>query len=493
MKKLFVLLVLLGSIFEVSALSCTDLQKNLVRGAENSDVLALQGFLYEKGYLKANPNGYFGAGTLTAVKNYQGAKGLARSGQVFPLTRETIKKESCGSTNTRPSPSQAKQSSSEVKATTTVVAPSASKVLTPQEIRQRDVNAILAALYKAYKDTGEYPISYSTSSAWRICRYGIGECVGYVEIASRIVPKYLSEIPRDPAMGSSTDSGYTIYRESSTNNLVVASTYKIGFVPISATCNFNAGCPIQETDTSVKKPEITALDNTIFFSGGRQTEPFKITGNNFSEKGNTIIITSTLSRKAYVLGEFASSDGVTLSATTSFTYDKLPCGAGCKEALPLGAYTVSVKNAGGESNYFYITLKSVSAHVTPNSPDASFTPSTTHRKLATISISSEEPLTLENLEFTMVGSSTITSKITTFTLTDLLTGQTINSGPKFSLGSKVLSNNDSKIYELYANIGEVELHQSGRVIFQGQLKVKGSLNKNAATFPLEDFMITVSY
>jgi hypothetical protein len=180
-------------------------------------------------------------------------------------------------------------------------------------------------------------------------------------------------------------------------------------------------------------------------------------------------------------------------STTSFTYDKLPCGAGCKEALPLGAYTVSVKNAGGESNYFYITLKSVSAHVTPNSPDASFTPNTTHRKLATISISSEELLTLENLEFTLTGSSTLTSKITTFTLTDLLTGQTISSGPKFTLGSKTLSNNDSKIYELYANIGEVEVHQSGRIIFQGQLKVKGSLNKNAATFPLEDFMITVSY
>jgi peptidoglycan hydrolase-like protein with peptidoglycan-binding domain len=85
----------LSSLTLASAFTCVDLPKNLSKGMESSSVLLLQNFLKEKGYLTAKPNGYFGVGTLGAVKKYQASVGLSRSGQVFSLTRAAIKNETC--------------------------------------------------------------------------------------------------------------------------------------------------------------------------------------------------------------------------------------------------------------------------------------------------------------------------------------------------------------------------------------------------------------
>ncbi len=87
----------LSSLTSASAFTCVDLPKNLSKGMESSSVLSLQNFLKEKGYLTAKPNGYFGVGTLGAVKKYQASVGLSRSGQVFSLTRAAIKNETCTS------------------------------------------------------------------------------------------------------------------------------------------------------------------------------------------------------------------------------------------------------------------------------------------------------------------------------------------------------------------------------------------------------------
>ena len=95
MRKIFALLAIVSNIAFVSALSCVDLTKNLTKGSRVAQVLILQNFLASKGYLKAKPNGYFGAGTVAAVKAYQRSVGLSASGQVFPLTRAAIKQETC--------------------------------------------------------------------------------------------------------------------------------------------------------------------------------------------------------------------------------------------------------------------------------------------------------------------------------------------------------------------------------------------------------------
>ena len=90
-------------IFNVSfvyASSCVDLKINLVKKNKGNNVLLLQNFLYDSGYLKALPNGYFGEGTFKAVVNYQRDLGYTPSGKVFALTRAAIKKETCNNKNT---------------------------------------------------------------------------------------------------------------------------------------------------------------------------------------------------------------------------------------------------------------------------------------------------------------------------------------------------------------------------------------------------------
>ncbi len=71
------------------------LTKSLSKGQENSEVLILQQFLFASGYLTAKPNGFFGAGTVTAVKKFQVANGIPPVGSIGPVTRAAIKKRSC--------------------------------------------------------------------------------------------------------------------------------------------------------------------------------------------------------------------------------------------------------------------------------------------------------------------------------------------------------------------------------------------------------------
>jgi peptidoglycan hydrolase-like protein with peptidoglycan-binding domain len=95
-KGLFVSASILLVTSSASAMTCTNLTKTLSKGSENSEVLKLQQFLFDGGYLTAKPNGYFGAGTMTAVKKFQGANGLSQVGSVGPLTRSKVKGVSCG-------------------------------------------------------------------------------------------------------------------------------------------------------------------------------------------------------------------------------------------------------------------------------------------------------------------------------------------------------------------------------------------------------------
>ena len=82
-----------------SALTCANLTKSLAQGSENSDVLRLQQFLFEEGYLPTKPTGYFGTGTFKAVKAFQKANGLDQVGSTGPGTRAKIKEKSCAAKN----------------------------------------------------------------------------------------------------------------------------------------------------------------------------------------------------------------------------------------------------------------------------------------------------------------------------------------------------------------------------------------------------------
>ncbi len=61
---------------------------NLTDGSQGADVSALQQFLFEKGFLKVNPTGYFGPLTKAALASYQASVGISPAvGYFGPVTR----------------------------------------------------------------------------------------------------------------------------------------------------------------------------------------------------------------------------------------------------------------------------------------------------------------------------------------------------------------------------------------------------------------------
>lgn len=66
---------------------------------QDGDVNTLQDFLIAGGYMQGESTGYFGAGTLKAVKMFQQRQGLSSTGYVGVLTREKIKMVSCDRVN----------------------------------------------------------------------------------------------------------------------------------------------------------------------------------------------------------------------------------------------------------------------------------------------------------------------------------------------------------------------------------------------------------
>lgn len=63
--------------------------------ATNDDVTVLQDFLHTNGYLVSTPTGFFGAGTVKAVKAFQKAYNISQTGYLGPNTRAKIKAIDC--------------------------------------------------------------------------------------------------------------------------------------------------------------------------------------------------------------------------------------------------------------------------------------------------------------------------------------------------------------------------------------------------------------
>jgi hypothetical protein len=94
-KKLFICGFMSIAISSASAFNCTDITSNLSKGSKNNEVLKLQLFLFDSGYLTIKPNGYFGNGTVTAIKKFQLINKLPAVGSAGPATRNKIKDLSC--------------------------------------------------------------------------------------------------------------------------------------------------------------------------------------------------------------------------------------------------------------------------------------------------------------------------------------------------------------------------------------------------------------
>ncbi|MFZ2555950.1 MAG: peptidoglycan-binding protein [Minisyncoccia bacterium] len=78
---------------------CTLLNRNLSQGVQGDDVRGLQEFLQSEKFLTADPTGYFGSLTVSALKRWQAAQGVDSAGSVGPKTRDRIRMW-CGGTST---------------------------------------------------------------------------------------------------------------------------------------------------------------------------------------------------------------------------------------------------------------------------------------------------------------------------------------------------------------------------------------------------------
>lgn len=533
-------------------LECIDFQNNITKGKENGDVLKLQNFLIRRGILMVAPNGYFGPSTLLAVKEYQKSVGLANSGVVFPLTRQAIKNETCtnksqpfvvsstSSASTVTSPftiggssfpsgcssftgfsittgircmksTEVNKEVSNVTISSTSTLPITPKLpLTLNDRRQNDINTLLGAMYAFYLDShGTFPIPYISTSSIEICTLGISLCDGFNEVKSSLVPKFLSKIPMDPSLASSTGSGYFITRQSD-GTITLTAPKADAKTTIFATCNFNSKCQITSAVDALLaqaalSPHIDSIDKATFISGSSMSDSLVIRGSGFSSSSNIVNLSMQGVRKTYTLGTFPSIDGVTINASSSFTNTPLACGSTCSEIPPIGGYDVTITTKMGESNAGYLVIKSITTGSTPNSPDKPFIPKSTHVKLATITISSSVLVDLKSLTLhassspvftiatTTVALPILASKISNFTLTDVLLDKIINSGPSFTFTNQSLMNNQSKIYELYADIADIDNIQAGQVTFTGDFTVKDYIGNSTITVPIPKFLITISY
>lgn len=520
MKKIISSLIVLLSITYVQAAGCTDLTKSLVRYQENSSVLALQNFLFDAGYLKAKPNGYFGNGTFAAVKAYQKSLGFEQVGNIGPATRAAIKKATCTGATTVTASSSIKVPSQPVAITPPVVV-----AKTPSEIRnakrREDAERILRALYSYYTDSrgvhattiSDTPkelcivpkvtqlIQTASSAEVLVVATPKSPCLDYVDV-TYLSPNYFTNVPRDPALATSNMlTGYTITR-SEVNDITIAAKSTDDKAIIKVTCNFNGFCKdLKHISTVIyKQPEITSLSRTTFLRDATPKTPLVIYGKYFTEK-NTIKLFSLYNSKEYALGDFKAVNYVVGATSTSVSIEDpifaqtFPCGSNCSQKLPLGDYMITVTNEGGRSDTKYLTLKGFTTSAISTRIDSTIIPKTNNVKVATITISSSIPVSLKTLTLTSSSTSkNLSSKISNFVMKETTDNKTYSGGAgSFSLGNVMLYENYSKVYDIYVDIADVMNQDAGFITYGGKLLVYDSFTKSDMEIPVKEFSFSVSY
>ncbi|MEN9551888.1 MAG: hypothetical protein RI935_265 [Candidatus Parcubacteria bacterium] len=513
------------------ASSCVDITKNLFRRDENSDVLLLQNFLSQEGYLKATPNGYYGAGTFAAVRGFQKDNGISQTGAAGRLTRAKIKSITCTSqTTTTTSPLTNKTVTAESVSKTVAVIPQketiTTKPLSHNEVRFRDSERILVALYNAFKDRGGvWPVAISTSSPLELCveprrremevmafatdtaqtvKTPDSKCKEYIDV-SYLEPNYFSVTPRDPSLSTSSIAlGYTISR-GEYGDITIAPKKTDNGEHIKVRCSFNGSC---KSVTRLNKeeyntPYLERLQRNTFIADSIQKEGVIIYGRNLNAT-NTLIIQSKTTQRIYTAQASTSVDIKNRSTQAiipaSITRDMLSCGVGCREKLPVGDYSLQVSNEGGKSDFVYFSVRAFTTSTLSLRANTSAPPNTNSVKLATVSVSSGVPLVLKSLVLTssttpFVGTSTpnTASKITNFKLIDAVSGSSITgSGLTFTLGDIQLIENSSRFYDISAAIGDILVQDSAFMTYGGKFVVKDTLTGAEFDLPIKEFSFSVS-
>lgn len=522
MKKLYIALFV-PLVFSSSSISfaqtstCVDLKRTIVRRQENNDVLTLQNFLFEKGYLKVKPNGFYGPSTFNSVRLFQKDQGLEQTGNAGPLTRSVIKRVTCTTTaqatsNVVSTPKQPASSNTQAPQT---IKPAV--VNTPSGLRNAkrrdDLELLLRAIYARYVDSRQvhpvkitdvpiklcipppYVMPSGTTTEVAVLASPVSPCKDFVDVGY-LQPVYFRFAPRDPSLAtSSVMLGYSITRDEY-NTITLSADSPEDNAIIKVTCNFNGYCKdIKHISTiTYKAPVIASTSIPFLLRDTVPKKPLTIYGNNFTAT-NTVVLQSRYTLKKYPLGTFSSTDGTSFTIPASSTNQLISCGDGCTEKIPLGEYEFQVTNAGGPSNLGYITFKGFNTSSINARADMSATPNTKSLRIGTITISSSIPITLNSITFVATSSSAaLPGKITNFVLKNSSTNTAVGSGGgTIALSKQSLFENESKIYDVFVDIADVPLNQSGNISYGGYFTATDSFAKTDLELPIKPISFSVSY
>lgn len=510
--------VFIGSI-QVNAAACVDLSHVLARRDESNEVLLLQNFLYEKGYLTATPNGYFGPGTLAGVKAYQKSLGYEQVGSVGPMTRASLKRDTCTASGQATKPSTSTTNTVTTTATTnspTIAPPTVAIVNTPSGLRnakrREDLEKLIKGLYARYRDyrgaqvaqVTETPTELcvvppyvpSTASATEVAVFVTPDspCKDYVDI-SYLSPNYLNPIPRDPSIATSSSlTGYMLTRNEN-NQITLEAKNAEDKAIIKVTCNFNGFCQdFKHISTIIYgAPVFASSSRSILIRDTWPKDTLTLYGKNFTAT-NTVTLLSKYTSKKYVIGTFASTNGTSLPITSSSTNQEFSCGNGCMEKLPLGEYSFTITNEGGVSNTGYLTFKGITTSSFSSHGNSTVIPKSTAVKVGSVTISAGIPIKLKTLAITLATTTSrdLPGKLSNFVLKDPMENLTYT-GPSASLGNKIVYENQSKVYDVYVDVAQVDTYQSGYISYGGTFTVSDVLTGADMDLPIKEFSFTVSY
>lgn len=244
----------------------------------------------------------------------------------------------------------------------------------------------------------------------------------------------------------------------------------------------------------VKKGLLTAVPNSYYGVGTTQAVKDYQEMKDLKQSGNTLdmmreeiknetcvyqdIASSETSQTIYPEGCSSSSGFSVVTGLACSTQITLPdgctdtssfsvtTGLACSNSAPLSQVTSSLPST---------VIEGLALQITPNSPGLPFRQNLTHVKLATIVMNSSSPYSLTSLGLNLVSQKLATSTLYNFTITDLNQDKVINGGPLFSLINQNVIPEQSKKFEIYADIGPLFMGIEGDIDITGLVSAKNSV------------------
>jgi peptidoglycan hydrolase-like protein with peptidoglycan-binding domain len=261
---------------------------------------------------------------------------------------------------------------------------------------------------------------------------------------------------------------------------------------VTQTCFFTALCDtsLNYSSGTTSKPAIISLNRSLFLRGALINKNLVISGKAFASY-NRVFLRSLVTGKQYLLGDFSSDNGSTITVDSQRFNDALVCGASCEESPSAGDYVLYVKNGSGESGATYISLKSY----TTSTVTASAIPvSGQGIKIATVRVRADIPLVFRTLTLYMPYGATMPINIlSNVSLKETVDGTTYpfsSIGEVHSVDFAKLRTvaNQSKTYDIYADVKEGLT--GAKSIYSGYLVVQDSTEQAEFRISLQDIVIT---